>query len=52
MKQIPDQTFRDLARILPILARVADTSADSKVSNAGRMARKYGKKFNQQTKSK
>ena len=52
MKSIPNQTYKDLARILPILAKLADGSSDPKVANAGRIARMYGKKFNQQTKTK
>lgn len=53
MKQIPDKTYNDLKRILPILARLADGyGSDPKIANAGRLARKYGRKFNQQTNAK
>lgn len=46
MKQIPNQVFNDLKRILPILAGLTDLNTDNKIVNAGRLARKYAKKLN------
>lgn len=42
---IPDQTYKDLKRILPILAAACDTSSDIKVLNAARLAKKASKKL-------